>query len=115
MARLIVFGVVASGRERAEWRATQLHVAGGGWGVEHYHAPGWVGHYLDLGALKLQKFVENLSVRQKRLTNDQIWDLVTTDAESLASSGAMEAFESDLRLFGNAAFQQPLANAAHTG
>jgi hypothetical protein len=42
MARLIVFGTVAPGNERKEWRATQLHVHGGSWGVEEYHVPGWL-------------------------------------------------------------------------
>jgi hypothetical protein len=108
MARLIVFGTIANGNERREWKATQLHVDGGSWGVEEYHVPGWLDGYLNLGAQKLQRFSEELSLRQKRLTNEKTWEAIEDDAEIVASSDVMRAFEADLKLFGHIAFQQPL-------
>lgn len=108
MARLIVFGTVASGKERKERRATQLHVEGGSWGVEEYHLPGWVKSYLELGAEKQGKFVEALSARQKRRTNETIMEAIEDDPDVVALSDVFRAFEADLKLFGHSAFQRPL-------
>ncbi len=108
MARLIVFGTVSSGKERKDWKATQVHVEGGSWGVEEYHVPGWVKNYLELGAEKQGKFVEELSARQKQRTNETIMDAIDDDADIVASSDVFRAFESDLQLFGSSAFQRPL-------
>ena len=109
MARLIVFGTVAPGKERKDWKATQLHVEGGSWGVEEYHLPGWVKHYLELGAEKQGKFVEELSARQKQRTNEAIMEAIDDDADVVASSDVFRAFEADLKLFGESAFQKPLS------
>jgi hypothetical protein len=108
MARLIVFGTVATGKERKDWNATQLHVEGGSWGVEEYHVPGWVKGYLELGAERQGKFVEELSARQKKLTNETVLGAIDDDVEAVASSDVFRAFEADLKLFGNSAFQKPL-------
>ena len=110
MGRLIVFGTVASANERREWKATQLHSEGGSWGVEEYHVPGWVEGYLNLGAQKLQKFGEELSLRQKRQTNEKTWEATDDDVEAVASSDIFRAFEADLKLFGKSAFQKPLSD-----
>jgi hypothetical protein len=107
MARLIVFGTVASGNERKDWKATQLHVEGGSWGVEEYHVPGWVKGYLELGAAKQGTFVEELSARQKQRTNETIMEAIDDDAEIVAASDVFRAFEADLKLFGESAFQKP--------
>ena len=106
MARLIVIGTVASGNERKDWKATQLHVEGGSWGVEEYHAPGWLKNYLELGAEKQGKFVDELSRRQKQRTNETIIEAIDDDPDLVASSDVFRAFESDLKLFGKSAFQQ---------
>ena len=48
MARLIVSAPLRP-ETNADWKATQLHVEGGSWGVEEYHVPMDQG-YLALGA-----------------------------------------------------------------
>ena len=109
MARLMVFGTISSGKERKDWKATQLHVGGGSWGVEEYHVPGWVKGYLELGAENQEKFGEELSARQQRRTNETIMEAVDDDVEGVASSDVFRAFEADLKLFGESAFQKPLS------
>lgn len=105
MARLYVFGTVASGNERREWRNTQLHASGGAWGVDTWHVPGWVRHYFDYQAKHVERLVEGLSEKQKDQTNDRIWAELRTDVEGLAESDVFRAFEADLKLFGDRAFQ----------
>lgn len=114
MARLIVFGAVAQGKERKDWKATQLHVEGGAWGVEDYSLPGWVKAYLELGAENLGKFVAELSARQKLRTNETMLEAIDDDVEIVASSDVFRAFEADLKLFGPSAFQQPLPDDEST-
>ena len=108
MARLLVFGTVASGNERREWKATQLHIGGGSWGVEEYHVPGWLDGYLNRGAELLQKHADELSLRQKKLTNEKTWEAIKEDVDAVAESDVMRAFEADLKLFGQVVFQPPL-------
>jgi hypothetical protein len=110
MARLIVFGTIASAKERRDWKATQLHVDGGSWGVEEYRAPGWVRHYLELGAQKQGKFIDELSTKQRQRTNETIMEAIEDDVELVASSDVFRAFESDLKLFGDSAFQKRLSD-----
>ena len=108
MARLIVFGTVAAGEERRLWKATKLHADGGGWGVEDYHLPGWVDAYFKVSAEKQQKLVEELSLRQKRRTNDDIREAIREDIDAVAQADNFRAFEADFKLFGDRVFQQPL-------
>jgi hypothetical protein len=108
MARLFVFGTIASGHERQEWRATQLHASGGAWGVEKYHVPGWFEGYLNRGAELLQEHSTTLSLRQKKRTNEKTLQAIKDDVDGVAESDLVRSFEADLRLFGPAAFQPPL-------
>jgi hypothetical protein len=96
MARLLVIGVVASGKERRLWKATQVHVEGGSWGVEVYHVPEWIDGLLNLGAENQQKHVDGLSQRQKQRTNDKTWEAIDEDVDAVAESDVLRAFEPDL-------------------
>jgi len=107
MCRLLVFGVVAPGNERSAWKGTKLHVDGGSFGVDRYHAPGWVLALIKKGAQLQQEAVEGLSARQKQLTHDALMKAIEADPTGLAESGSVKAFEKDLELFGPAAFQRP--------
>ncbi len=72
--------------------------------------PGWIDGYLNLGAEKLRKFGEELSLKQKRQTNEKTCEAIDQDVEAVASSDIFRAFEADLKLFGKSAFQKPLAD-----
>jgi hypothetical protein len=106
MARLIVFGTVSSGKERKDWKATQIHVGDGSWGVEEYHVPGWVKNY----SVPRNRESSWRSCRPDRSngTNETILDAIDDDADIVASSDVFRAFEADLRLFGSSAFQRSL-------
>lgn len=86
-------------------QATQLHVQGGSWGVED-HVPSWVKVYLELGAAKQGQFIDELSTRQTQRTNQAIMEATEDDVEVLVSSNVFRAFEADLRLLGDSAFQK---------
>ena len=90
------------------WKATQVHVEGGSWGVEVFHVPGWIDGLLTLGAENQQKFMESLSLRQKRRTNDKTWEAINEDIDTVAESDVIRAFKADLKLFGQVVFQPPL-------
>ena len=108
MARLYLFGVVASGQERRLWRATQLHADGGSWGVEQYHVPAWLDDFLNFHAEHQERLAAGISAKQKGQTNERLWEEIHDDVEGVAGSGTMQAFETDLMLFGPKAFQEPL-------
>jgi len=115
MARLLFFGTIAAGSERHQWKATKLHAEGGSWGVEQYHLPGWVRQYLKTAAQKQQDLVEGLSVRQKRQTDTAVWQAIEEDVQGVAGSGSVTAFMNDLKLFGPAAFQDPISPDEDSG
>jgi hypothetical protein len=110
MPRLLVFGVVAAGAERRQWKCTQLHVDGGAWGVDIYELPGWVREFLKASAQAQQDAVDGLSDHQKRLTNAAVMKAIEANPAAVAESGVMRAFESDLGMFGRAAFQRSIAD-----
>lgn len=109
MGRLLVFGTVAVGQERDLWKATKLDAEGGPWGgAQGYHVPGWVEGYFNVNARKLQNLVEGLSDKQKQQTNDRAWEEIRENVERVAESDVFRAFEADLELFGDSAFQRSL-------
>jgi hypothetical protein len=109
MARLLVLGTVEPCSERNVWKATKIHASGGAFGIDNYRVPGWVFEYLAHGAWQLEQTMNELSTRQKQLTHDEVLKLMREDPESFAKSGNFKAFEADLRLFGNRAFQRPFS------
>jgi hypothetical protein len=104
IARLMLFGVITPGRERALWRNTKLHAEGGSLSTRDCAFPAWVREHLAAGAETTADTLEGLSSRQKLITHDTLMDHALSRPEEFLKSGVAEALRADLKVFGNRAF-----------
>jgi hypothetical protein len=102
MCRFLLFGFIVMPNSR-QWKATKLHVNNGTiGGKQHYRVPGPFGNYFMSRADKFRDLQRNLSPRQQEIVEKSY----ASNPERVAASESFQAFDADVRLFGDAAFRE---------
>ena len=102
LGRFVILGFIREDHPN-HWRGTKVHATEGHIEPRNYVVPRQFGEYLNSKARRLAELNATISDRQREKIDEAFW----TNLDRFAESDSFHAVDSDVRLFGTAAFTRP--------